>query len=133
MENKVINNYYEEEWNVETSEELMKEAEDLSLIDEKSICYIKNLNIKLYRPILYIFNENKFIKMTSDNEYIKVEVFNKTDIKKIECKISKEKLYKLTIEYNDCVEHLYAFNDTSEDNAKGYNKIIRKILCWMRN
>ena len=77
-----------------TQDMLISEAEDLGFMNNNSIYYLKNLFIKYYNPILYIFNQENFVKMELDKGNIDIKLYDRSDIKEIQCSIDKKRNYK---------------------------------------
>lgn len=111
--------------------ELLKKAEKLGFINENSIYYLKNLFIKYYNTVLFIFNKDKMIKMENYKDNIKISVINYDEVKGLECLLDKDGNHKLFFKINNTEECLDAKNDTDEEHIKEYNLIIQDILIQL--
>lgn len=114
-----------------TQDMLISEAEDLGFMNNNSIYYLKNLFIKYYNPILYICNQENFVKMELDKGNIDIKLYDRSDIKEIQCSIDKKRNYKLSFIVDNNTECFDSENDTSEEYKGIYNEIIKDIITYI--
>ena len=121
---EVLNNVI----SIKTEDLLLKKAKELGFLENNSLYYLKNLYIKNYKPILYVFNDKKFIKLRMEGNSINISMYNKSDIRTIKCDIDEDERYRLIIEFGDEVECFDGYNDTSDQYSSRFNEIIKDIL-----
>lgn len=124
---EVLNNVI----SIKTEDLLLKKAKELGFLEKNSLYYLKNLYIKNYKPILYVFNENKFVRLRIEGESINISIYNKADIKKIKCDIDDNDRYRLVIEFGDETECFDGYNDTSDQYSSRFNDIVKDILIYL--
>lgn len=124
---EVLNNVI----SIKTEDLLLKKAKELGFLENNSLYYLKNLYIKNYKPILYVFNDKKFIKLRMEGNSINISMYNKSDIRTIKCDIDEDERYRLIIEFGDEVECFDGYNDTSDQYSSRFNEIIKDILMYL--
>lgn len=124
---EVLNNVI----SIKTEDLLLKKAKELGFLEKNSLYYLKNLYIKNYKPILYVFNEKKFIRLRMEGNSINISMYNKSDIRTIKCDIDEDERYKLVIEFGDEIECFDGYNDTSDQYSSRFNEIIKDILIYL--
>lgn len=124
---EVLNNVI----SIKTEDLLLKKAKELGFLENNSLYYLKNLYIKNYKPILYVFNDKKFIKLRMEGNSINISMYNKSDIRTIKCDIDEDDRYRLIIEFGDEVECFDGYNDTSDQYSSRFNEIIKDILIYL--
>lgn len=124
---EVLNNVI----SIKTEDLLLKKAKELGFLENNSLYYLKNLYIKNYKPILYVFNDKKFIKLRMEGNSINISMYNKSDIRTIKCDIDENERYRLIIEFGDEVECFDGYNDTSDQYSSRFNEIIKDILIYL--
>ncbi|MBU5487864.1 DUF3908 family protein [Clostridium sp. MSJ-8] len=124
---EVLNNVI----SIKTEDLLLKKAKELGFLENNSLYYLKNLYIKNYKPILYVFNDKKFIKLRMEGNSINISMYNKSDIRTIKCDIDEDERYRLIIEFGDEVECFDGYNDTSDQYSSRFNEIIKDILIYL--
>lgn len=124
---EVLNNVI----SIKTEDLLLQKAKELGFLEKNSLYYLKNLYIKNYKPILYVFNENKFVRLRIEGESINISIYNKSDVKKIKCDIDDNDRYRLVIEFGDETECFDGYNDTSDQYSSRFNDIVKDILIYL--
>ena len=124
---EVLNNVI----SIKAEDLLIKKAKELGFLEQNSLYYLKNLYIKNYKPILYVFNEDKFIRLRVEGRSINISIYNKSDIKKIKCDIDDNERYRLVIEFGDETECFDGYNDTSDQYSSRFNDIVKDILIYL--
>ena len=124
---EVLNNVI----SIKTEDLLLQKAKELGFLEKNRLYYLKNLYIKNYKPILYVFNENKFVRLRIEGESINISIYNKSDVKKIKCDIDDNERYRLVIEFGDETECFDGYNDTSDQYSSRFNDIVKDILIYL--
>lgn len=117
---------------------LLNEVENLNIVTENIICYLKNLFVSQEdkQPILYVFTEKNVFKIytnENDNEKIEVGLCKKSDIKNISYLVDYQKNYILKFDFNNETQVLNSIKDTNDAGIKDYNYIITMLINYFVN
>lgn|GEM_PF-4143429 len=111
---------------------MVNKIDSLNLINEKSIFYVKGLRNNDEKMIIYIFNEDKVIKVEYDpkeNGQLNFNITKKSSIKNINFFIDSDNYYSVTLSLGE--DNIFlSKKDGSSDYKIYYRNVIKLIVDY---